>query len=103
MTEHDLQNQIRMALSDRDFCSFRTNVGKLLLPDGRWFDTGLPKGHPDLYAVRNGRIYYIEVKVKPNKPSKEQVHFLETMHDRYGCPGVVAYSVDDALKICEVI
>ena len=70
------------------------------MSDGRWFDTGLPKGFSDLLAVRNGKAYFIEVKVKPNKPSKEQLAFIETITNRYGCAAGVAYSVEDAERIC---
>ena len=43
MTEHDLQNLIRLELSSQKYAVFRANVGKIKLSDGRWFDTGLPK------------------------------------------------------------
>lgn len=101
MTEHDLQNEIRLKLSELGYCVFRANVGKFKLTDGRFFDVGLPKGFSDLFAIKNGRIYFIEVKVKPNKPSTAQVEFLKTMCSRYGCKGGVAYSVDEALEIVE--
>ena len=99
MTEHDLQNAIRMELTRRGCAVFRTNVGKIKLPDGRIFDTGLPRGFSDLLAVRGGRAYFVEVKVHPNKPTEEQLHFLDTMRNRYGCAGGVAYSVEDAVRI----
>ena len=99
MTEHDLQNSIRLELSRRGCAVFRTNVGKVRLPDGRIFDTGLPKGHSDLVAYRDGMVFFVEVKVHPNKPSVEQMNFLSVMKDRYGCNGGVAYSVDDAIDI----
>ncbi len=99
MSEHDLQNSIRMELSRRGFAVFRTNVGRVKMPDGRIFDTGLPVGFSDLLAVKDGRAYFIEVKVHPNKPSEKQIHFLEQMRERYGCAGGVAYSVEDAVGI----
>ena len=44
--EHKIQNQIRISLSDR--CTlFRVNVGKAYTKDGRYFDTGVPKGFSD--------------------------------------------------------
>lgn len=99
MTEQDIQNSIRMKLSEMGFATFRTNVGKVKLPDGRWFDTGLPKGHSDLYAVKDGRIYYLEVKRPGGKPSEEQLKFLKTMKERYGCVGGVVYSVEEAVEL----
>ena len=99
MTEHDIQSSIRLALSERGYAVFRANVGKVRMDNGRWFDTGLPKGFSDLFAVRAGKIYFIEVKRPGGHVRPEQVHFLDTMRQRYGCPGGIAYSVEDALKI----
>ena len=101
MNEHDLQNSIRLRLSRLGFVVFRTNVGKVKMQDGRWFDTGLPKGFSDLLAVKNGKAYFIECKVKPNKPTPEQVNFIEQMKNKYGCVAGVAYSVEDAENICK--
>ena len=44
--EHKIQNDIRVALTKNNCRVFRTNVGKVRMADGRWFDTGLPKGFP---------------------------------------------------------
>lgn len=80
---------------------FRTNVGKRKMADGRWFDTGLPKGHPDLYGFRpDGRIFYIETKLHPRKPTKEQKAFLLMAIDNGAIAGV-AYTVEEALRIVE--
>ena len=62
MTEQDIMNSIRLKLSEIGFTVFRANVGKIKLSDGRWFDTGLPKGFSDLFAVKDGKAYFIEVK-----------------------------------------
>ncbi len=99
MTEHDLQNEIRMELTRRGCCAFRINVGRVKTADGRWFSTGTPPGFSDLFAVHDGRAYFIEVKVHPNTPSDEQINFIDQMRERYGCAGGVAYSVEDALRI----
>lgn len=100
MREHDLMNAVRLELSERGYAVFRTNVGKVRMSDGRFFDTGLPKGFSDLFAVKDGKIYFIEVKIKPNKPTKEQLNFIKQMHDNYGCTGGVIYSVREAVELC---
>lgn len=100
MNETDLMNKVRLALTEHGFAVFRANVGKVRLPDGRWFETGLPKGFPDLFAVRDGKIYFLETKVKPNKPTAEQVRFMESMKAYYGAGGGIVYSVEDALEVC---
>ena len=50
MTEQDIQNSIRLKLSEMGYYVERTNVGKIKLSDGRWFDCGPPKGSTDLKA-----------------------------------------------------
>lgn len=102
MSEHSLQNEIRVELSKLGFVVFRANVGKIRMADGRFFDTGLPKGFSDLFAIKDGRIYFVEVKYGKNKATPEQINFIEQMKKR-GCVAGIAYSVDDAVKICDGI
>lgn len=99
MTEHDIQNQIRLELSKMGFCVFRINSGKILMSDGRWFDTGVPKGFSDLLAIKNGKAYFIEVKTETGRASQEQLKFIEVMKSRYGCKAGIARSVEDAKNI----
>jgi len=98
MAEHDLQNLIRLELSRLGYTVFRANVGKVKMKDGRWFDTGLPKGFSDLFAVKDGRVYFIECKIHPRKPTAEQVQFIERMREQ-GCRAGVAYTVEEAMEI----
>lgn len=99
MTEHSIQNAIRLKLSEMGYCVFRINVGKFKLADGRWFETGAPKGYSDLTAIKDGKVYFIEVKTETGKLSKEQANFLAVMRNRYGCVTGVVRSVDDAVKL----
>lgn len=98
MNEHSIQNAIRLKLSELGYAVFRINSGKVRMADGRWFDTGVPKGFSDLIACKNGRIYFLEVKTLTGKPSEEQIRFLATMRDRYGCAAEIVRSVDDAVR-----
>lgn len=98
MTEHDIQNSIRMKLSELGYCVFRVNVGRFKTQDGRWFDTGLPKGFSDLMAVKDGKVYFLEVKTETGKASPEQLNFLAVMRDCYGCVTSIVRSVDDAVR-----
>ena len=99
MTEHDTQNLIRIKLSELGYAVFRINSGKVRMADGRWFDTGVPKGFSDLIACKDGRIYFLEVKTEIGKASPEQLNFLKQMHDKYGCSGGIVRSVEDAVRI----
>ncbi|MBP5431581.1 VRR-NUC domain-containing protein [Ruminococcus sp.] len=99
MTEHDIQSSIRIKLTELGYCVFRINVGRFKTEDGRWFDTGLPKGFSDLIAVKDGRIYFLEVKTETGKASKEQLNFLAVMRNRYGCVASIVRSVEDAVRV----
>lgn len=100
MTEHDIQNKIRVELSSRGFTVFRANVGKVKTVTG-WFDSGLPKGFSDLFAIKNGKAYFIEVKKQGGRASEEQLNFIERMKNQ-GCVAGVVYSVEDAFKLLGV-
>lgn len=93
--EHKLQNEIKIWCGERDIICFRINVGKVKMQDGRWFDTGLPVGFSDLLILSNdGKATFCETKIKPRKPTIEQLHFLETMKNR-GYKTIIAYSLQD--------
>lgn len=101
MTEHNFQNKVRLELSKRGYLSFRTNVGKVKMQDGRWFDTGLPKGFSDLMILKDGKAYFIELKIGKNKPSPAQINFINQMK-KNGFNAGVAWTMEDVYKILEV-
>lgn len=72
MTEHDIQNAVRLKLSELGYAVFRINTGRFKLADGRWFDVDVPKGFSDLVAVRDGKVFFLEVKTANGKASPEQ-------------------------------
>lgn len=100
MTEHDLQCKIQKALCKDGYTVFRINVMGSYTKDGRFVPPSVPKGFTDLIAVKDGRASFIEVKCKPNKPTAEQINFIERMKNK-GCCAGVAYSVEEALEICQ--
>ena len=98
--EQATQDAIRVALAQAGYVVFRTNVGKVKTADGRWFDTGLPSGFPDLvgYKPENGKIYFIEVKTPKGKRRADQVAFANGLRDKNVIYGVVR-SADEAVTI----
>ena len=107
--EQATQDSIRVSLAQAGYIVFRTNVGKVKTADGRWFDTGLPSGFPDLmgYKPENGRIYFIEVKTKTGRRRKDQVAFANGLRNKNIIYGVARSAeqavaiVRDELKILE--
>jgi VRR-NUC domain-containing protein len=51
-----------------------------------------------IVCLPDGRFAAIEVKKKGNKPTQEQLQFLEAVHRANGI-GIVAYSLDDVMKL----
>lgn len=112
MTEHDIQDSIRVAVS-KDCAIFRTNSGELwqgkvvyskefrqnVLINLRRV-VGLPAGYSDLSGVRksDGRAVFIEVKTPTGVVSDAQKNFIEQMRKCNAVAGV-ARSVEDALKL----
>lgn len=102
LSEHDIQNSIRMELAKRGIICFRANVGKVRTADGRYFDTGLPKGFSDLFGfTADGQIFFIEVKNESGRVRPEQTAFMERMRKRGALAGV-ARSVEDALEVIKI-
>lgn len=107
--EQFLQDSIRVALAQAGYIVFRTNVGRVKTADGRWFESGLPSGFPDLmgYKPENGRVFFIEVKTAKGKRRKDQVAFAKNLRDKNVIYGVARSSkqaveiVRDELKILE--
>ena len=98
--EQSIQDSIRVALAQAGYIVFRTNVGKVKTADGRWFDSGLPIGFPDLmgYKPSNGRIFFIEVKTPQGKRRADQVRFANGLRNKQAIYGV-ARSAEEAVTI----
>lgn len=98
--EQAIQDSIRVALAQAGYVVYRTNVGKVKKADGRWFDSGLPSGFPDLIGFKpeNGKIFFIEVKTPKGKRRADQVMFAKNLRDMYVIYGV-ARSAEEAVTI----
>lgn len=100
-SEMHIQTEIRLALSEIAIV-FRANVGKVRMADGRFFDTGLPKGFSDLFGLRkaDGKLFFLEIKNRKGKLRDDQVKFLTAM-SQYDVITGVARSVEDAMQIIQ--
>lgn len=120
MTEHDIQSAIRLKLSEMGYYTERINVGagylipkklmdklkrsvsselRVQLDKIPYFTTGAVKGRSDLSAIKDGKITFIEVKTELGVACDEQLNFIKTMRERYGCTADIARSVEDAVRI----
>ncbi len=101
-SEQQIQNDIRVAVSLDKCRVFRANVGSVRLPNGKYFQTGLPNGYPDLhgYKISNGKIFYLEIKTPTGRPRPDQIQFHNQLMADHIIHGI-ARSPEDALKIID--
>ena len=80
---------------------FRMNSGSVKMDNGKRF-RGQQAGCSDIMLIRrDGVVCFIEVKVKPAKPTDKQLAFIDKMR-AHNCLAGVAYSVEEALAICDL-
>lgn len=93
--ESKLKAQVELYLSELGYIPLRLNVFQAFTRDGIPIRTGLPKGTSDLLAISpSGQAVFVETKVRPHKPTAEQLNFIEVMRKQGAIAGVV-YSIDD--------
>lgn len=99
MSETDIQNDIRVALSNLGITVWRNNSGFASYENGRKVRYGLFKGSSDLIGISSsGKFVAIEVKTPIGRLTKEQKNFLQFVRDQGGIAGV-ARNIDDAVKL----
>lgn len=100
--EHRIMNEIRLWCGQNDILCFRCNVGRVKLPNGYYFDTGLPEGFPDLLILHKGVTYYAEVKTLTGKQRQDQIDFQRILESR-GFIYKVVRSVNDVKQMLNLI
>ena len=120
-SEHNIQNSIRLKLSELGYFTERVNVGsgylvtrqlmeklKRSCPQYReeleripYFSTGAVKGRSDLSAIKDGKVAFLEVKTEKGRPTPEQLNFIKVMQEKYGCKAGIVRSAEDAVRLLE--
>ena len=96
--EKILSKQIQAVCGENNIICFDVNVGGGQLITGSYFRSGLPRGFSDLLLfTSNGKTAFIETKIKPRKPTQEQINFINTMKKRGFIAGVV-YDINDFIN-----
>lgn len=100
-SEHSIQNEIMLAVSQRGCTIARSNAGRAYSKTGAVIQL-FPKGWPDLTGFRHsdGKAILIEVKNEKGRLRDDQKRFAEVFKDApilYG----VARSAEDAINIIE--
>lgn len=98
-SEHQIQNEIRVALSQHGCKVFRVNVGSGKTVSGQYFTTGVPPGFPDLcgYRIADGKMFFVEVKTPTGRLRPDQITFKKAVEND-ACIYTVARSAADAVE-----
>jgi hypothetical protein len=97
MNETDLQNRIRVALSETGIV-IRMNSGVFKTADGRAVKQGIP-GMPDLlWLGPDGKTAWIEVKTAKGRVAENQQRFIDRLQ-HMGHRAGIARSVKEAMEI----
>lgn len=99
MTETDIQNKVRVELSNYGIV-VRENTGNFELKDGRRIVCGV-KGLSDLLFIGYGYVAFIEMKKPGQKATEDQERFIEKVRSLGHIAGV-AHSVEEALEIIRI-
>ena len=93
--EQVLDKKIMLWCGEHNWLCFHINVGKIKLPNGTYFQTGVPVGWPDLIILTNDcRVMFCETKIHPRKPTPQQLNFINNLNMR-GIKAFVAYSLEE--------
>ena len=99
MKESDIQKQILDYLRLKGCLVFKVNNGGVYIKKLNRYMKSPQKGISDIVGeTKKGLFLAIEVKKKYNKPSPEQLDFIEQVKARGGI-GLVAYCLEDVMKI----
>jgi len=93
-TERSLQTAIVKAL---DLLGFLVIHIPNQYSKGRVRDAGFVSGAPDLIVLKDGKVFFLEVKTKTGRVRASQKLFAERLR-RQGFDYFVVRSLDDALK-----
>lgn len=103
MKESDIQSQIMIALGEHPLVAwcYVTSTGTFKgLKGGRPIKIGI-KGLPDILGqLQNGLLFGVEVKKPKEKPSPDQLYFIELINRNGGKAGYCS-DVKGALSILE--
>ena len=100
--EQALDKSIMLYCGQRNWLCFHINVGGGKMQNGTFFQTGVPKGWPDLTIITDdGKVIFCETKIHPRKPTQEQLDFIENLRSRH-IKAFVAYTLEEFInEVCK--
>jgi len=91
-------NEVKLWCGQHGYIIIRQQSGMFYDPHGNLIPIGF-KGLSDYLIIgRDGIIAFAELKVKPNRPTTEQLKFIDEMHKR-NIKAAVIYSLDELSEL----
>ena len=96
-----LANQIRIECGRRNWLCYHCLNGTVFTQHGSVITLDFPVGFPDLLIITDiGKVMFIETKIKPRKPTTEQLKFQSGLRLR-GFISETVYSLDEFVTLCD--
>lgn len=85
--ELNLQKRCMIHASSLGLLCYHFEATSYQLPNGSYVNSNVPVGWPDLTIIdpKSSKICFVELKIHPNKPSKEQIHYLNVLPNAFLC------------------
>lgn len=81
--ETRLANEIRLCCGKRNWLCYHCLNGQVFDYNGHIITLDFPVGFPDLLIITDdGKCLFVETKIHPRKPTKEQLKFQEELRKR---------------------
>lgn len=94
-----LANEIRLYCGKRNWLCYHCLNGTVYSRNGDMITLDFPTGFPDLLIITDdGRVFFIETKIKPRKPTSEQVKMQDNLRSRGFISGTV-YGLEEFVKM----
>lgn len=98
-----LANEIALFCGEHNWIIIREQSGLFYTQYGEPIRIGFPGLSDYLIITDKGDIIFLETKIKPRKPTQDQVNFINEMNKR-GITAFVCYTLDEFKnKVCQFL
>jgi Holliday junction resolvase len=95
--EKHVQREILNYLQANGYMAWKNHLGGIRMGGGRTTVKNPARGAPDVFAVKGGRFYGIEVKKPGGKVAAHQMEWLQRLRSHGGF-AVIAESLEDCIR-----
>lgn len=93
-----LATRLKLYCGEHNYIIIRQQSGNFYTSQGIPVKIGFNGLSDYLIITDKGEPVFVETKVRPNKPTKDQLRFIDEMHKR-GVKAGVVYSIEDFIEL----